>query len=204
MRDQRGLHRRHGETEGHCRQAKRHDEGKELPAQQHSASRADGGERYGRPPDRFALRREVKDDAGAVGDRKPRQKAAGGEFLRGPSAHLCLDDEFETRPRNARRGACAAGRPKIRPEIRPRRGAASPAVLRSVALCQCAFPSALKFAAMLAAEKWCGEGVSLAFPLSLVGRGWGGGREVRHARRRHEPPPDPPPYPPPQGGRERD
>src|SRR5580700_12315449 len=43
-------------------------------------------------------------------------------------------------------------------------------------------------------------------PLPLVGRGRGGGREVKRDRRGSyfppDPPPHPPPHPPPQGGRE--
>jgi len=84
MADQRGLERHNCKAQSDAEEAKRDHVRHDLPAQQQCAKCKHRG-RYGsRLHRRLALRREVKNDAGAVSDSEPRQQPAGCEFLRGP------------------------------------------------------------------------------------------------------------------------
>ena len=60
--------------------------GRDLPAKERCAKRAGRGRHRSGPKCRLALRREVENDAGAIGNREPRQEPPGGQFLRGPFA----------------------------------------------------------------------------------------------------------------------
>jgi hypothetical protein len=60
--------------------------GHDLPAKERCAKRAGRGRHRSGPKCRLALRREVENDAGAIGNREPRQEPPGGQFLRGPFA----------------------------------------------------------------------------------------------------------------------
>ena len=60
--------------------------GHDLPAKERCAKRAGRGRHHGGPKRRLALRREVENDAGAIGNCEPWQEPPVGQFLRGPFA----------------------------------------------------------------------------------------------------------------------
>jgi len=78
MADQRGLKRRDRKSQGDAEHPKRHHMRHDLPAQKYRAEPAECGDRYCRPQRRLAFGREIENDAGAIGDGKPRQQPAGG------------------------------------------------------------------------------------------------------------------------------
>jgi len=80
--NQGGLERRDGKTQSDAEKAERDDMGHDLPAKEHCTKRAGCGRHRGGPKRRLALRREVENDASAIGDREPRQESPGSQFLR--------------------------------------------------------------------------------------------------------------------------
>ena len=84
MLDHGGLHRGGGKARGDGESKKSDDESGQMPAQQHGADAADGGQRRPRPPRRLPLGAEIDDDAKTVSDREPRQQAVGGNLGGGP------------------------------------------------------------------------------------------------------------------------
>jgi len=115
MVDQRGLQRGNGKAGGYGEEPKRHHEADWPPAQQHRGDGAGCPRSRGRPPGWFALGGKVEDDAGAEGDRKPRQQAARPDLGERPLANAFGDGELGAPPRAAPCGACAADRPRSRP-----------------------------------------------------------------------------------------
>ena len=98
MADQRGLERHNCKAQSDAEEAKRDHVRHDLPAQQQCAKCKHRG-RYGsRLHRRLALRREVKNDAGAVSDSEPRQQPAGCEFLRGPFTNARRRTELGASP----------------------------------------------------------------------------------------------------------
>ncbi len=80
-------------------------------SQQHRRDRGDDGERRRRPPGRLMIGREIKDDAGAEGDGKPRQQAAGADLDRGPFADARGNGELGVGPEAVPPAARSADRP---------------------------------------------------------------------------------------------
>ena len=76
MIDQRGLQRGNGKAGGDGEKAEAEHEADRTPAQQHGGDGTGCRRSRRRPPGRFALGGEIKNDAGAESDREPRQQAA--------------------------------------------------------------------------------------------------------------------------------
>ena len=128
MRDKRGLDGRHGEADGHRGNAERDDEGDGMPPQQRRGGGADDRQADGRPQRRFALRREIKNNAEAVGDGKPREQPSGRNLLRRPLPDL----RAVRRIRNADRDPPAGRRGGA---DRPRRRTGFPARFSTLSSC---------------------------------------------------------------------
>ena len=94
MIDQHGLQRGDGKAGGYGEEPKRHHEADWPPAQQHRGDGAGCPRSRCRPPGRFALGGEIEDDAGAEGDRKPRQQAARPDLGERPLANALGDGEL--------------------------------------------------------------------------------------------------------------
>jgi hypothetical protein len=116
---QRRFECRDGKTQGNAEEAKRDDVGHDLPAKERCAKGADRGRHRRGPQCRLAFGSEVKNDAGAIGDREPRQQPAGRQLGRRPFANSRWRAELRAPPIAPAR-ALPAARPWQRPRLRPR------------------------------------------------------------------------------------
>ena len=122
MLDQRGFERRHGKAGADGEKSERENEGHRPVAQQHSGRRRNGKGGQGRPPGRLMLRGEIKNDAGAEGDREPRQQsrpapisaAAHARMRAGTANSACGQTPFQPH------GAPPTGQVRTPARARPR------------------------------------------------------------------------------------
>jgi hypothetical protein len=94
MRHERSLRCRDRKANRHRAHAKRHYEPNVMPAESYSPGNASNRKSNRRPACRLALRREVENDAEAIGDSKPREEPAPDDLFGGPLADFCREQEL--------------------------------------------------------------------------------------------------------------
>ena len=111
MVDQRRLHCGNGKARADSEKAKREHKAYGTAAQERRSDSGDDSQGRCHPPDWLALCREIKNDAGAEGDREPWQQPTGANFDERPFADTCWDGELGLRPSRAPDLARSADRP---------------------------------------------------------------------------------------------